>query len=696
MAVGIQALPPVRSELRLVGRRRDASGAEFGIIYDPFRHRFFDIGARATEILTHWRAGSSSRLIEQVNANSLHPISAEDVEGVVHFLHANQLLSIAPISAKPSPFTRFEMLIGKLFFFRVPLIHPDRALNMLAGALFPVLGRRVMIAFALMALAGLIFLVRQWDLFLEGFRSVSNMGGAVSLLAAVVLAKALHELGHALAAKRMGCSVPAMGIAVMFGAPLLYTDLSDTWRLARRRDRLLVAAGGILAELALAAIATWGWLILPNGPAREACFFLATVAWVATLVVNANPFLRFDGYFMLSDLMGVPNLQGRSFAEGRRVLRQVLWGTSEPPTEDMSRGLAFGMLVYAYCTWIFRATLYLGLAWTATLLPKLIAVPILLSELWVLLMRPIVNELTEWWRDRHTLFRSRRSRITALLATALCLWLVIPQSFQMALPAVRTPMQRQWIHPPRPAQLAFHVLDGREVVEGDVLAIFIDPNLEHEIAQSRLHLASLVSSEEQAARNLISARELAVLRERIASETATLAGFSAQQEGLTIRASFAGRVQESAPGLRDGGWHAMAEPLFLLVSKRGGMITAFVDDRDLALVSVGSMATFHATAVDTPVESAKVTRVEAVPSESITEPLLASITGGAIATERDGAGRAIPRQGQYRVTAEMTPGGANASSSSLPGKLMVDSSPYSLLMLGFRRLQALLIKEASG
>jgi len=690
-------LPPIRAELRLVGRRHDASGHDVGIVYDPLRHRFFEIGARVGEILTHWRTGTVSRLNDRVVAAGHHPVQRTEIDAILLFLQSNQLLALSPATLRPSLLRRVEMLIGTLFFFRIPLCHPDRVLTGLGEWLFPVLGRRVLAGFILTAVLGLALVVRQWDQFLDGVRPAANIGGAASFIAAIVLAKAVHELGHALAAKRLGCAVPTMGIALMFGAPLLYTDLSDTWRLSRRRDRLLVASGGILAELGLAALATWGWLILPDGPARGACLFLATAAWLATLVINANPFLRFDGYFILSDLLGLPNLQERAFAEGRRMLRRLLWGSREPPAEDLPRRMAWGILVYAYATWIFRGLLYSGLAWTVfTLLPKLIAVPLLVSELWVLLMRPVVNELSLWWRHRRSLLASRRARLTLFLAGGAFLLLLIPQSFRMELPAVRTPMQRQWIHPPRPAQLIFHVADGTEVAAGDVLATFADPGLDHEIAQSRLRLASLTSSEQRAARTLASARDLAVLGERIAGETATLSGLLEQRDTLTVRAGFAGRILESASGLRNGGWHAPASPLFLLASSGTAAITAFVDDRDLGLVAVAAPATFHPTAIDLPVVPAIVTRVESVPSEFIAEPLLASISGGPIATGRDSADRAIPRQGQYRVTSAATADPDAGVAAAIPGRLMVASRPYSLLALAARRLQALLVKEASG
>lgn len=682
----MDALPPIRAELRLVGRRHDASGGEVGLIYDPLRHRFFEIGTQALAVLSHWRLGSRRALAERA------AVPAGDVDALLRFLSANHLLAVPAVPGRPSAFQRVEKLIGALLFFRVPLVHPDRLLTVLADGMGPLLAKAALVL-PMLALAALALIVRQWDLFVDGFRSVLGLGGGASFLVAVILAKAIHEFGHALAAKRLGCAVPTMGVAVMFGAPLLYTDLSDTWRLTRRRDRLLVASGGILAELSLAAIATWGWVILPDGPARGACFFLATVAWLATLAVNLNPFLRFDGYFMLSDALGIPNLQDRSFALGRRAVRRTLWGSCEPAGESLSSRMQVVLVVYAFSTWAFRASMYLGLAWMAwTLFPKLLAVPLLAAELWVLLMRPIVKELAHWWESRRAFLGTRRARVTLLLLGALSLWLVIPQSFQLALPAVLAPGQRLWIHPPRPAQLAFHQPEGARVAENDVLAVFRDRELDHELAQAKIQWESLRLSEEQAARSQKSARELAVIGERVAGARAHLDGLERQKDGLTIRAPFAGRIRESSSGMADGRWQAPSEPLFLLVAE-GARLIAFVDDRDLSLVDDGAPATFHPDAVTFPVLSARVTAVETVPVETIDEPLLSTTNGGAIVADRDGAGRIIPRHGQYRVNATVVPA---VTAATMSGTLTVDSRPYSLVGLAFRRMRAILAREASA
>jgi putative peptide zinc metalloprotease protein len=689
-------LPPVRSELRLLGRRHDVSGAEVCVVYDPVRHRFFEVAPLALEMLAHWHLGSADRVVAAMAAQG-KPVNEDDVGDLAQFLLQAGLARRALPTHRPGWFARIEHAIGKAFFFRIPLLRPDRALVILCDAMVPLFTRPALIAMAVLAAAGLFLVGRQWDLFVAGFHSAFNTEGLLSFTLAVVAAKAIHELGHALAAKRMGCAVPAMGVAVMFGAPLLYTDLSDSWRLSRRRQRLLVASGGILAETALAALATWGWLVLPEGPSRGACFFLMTAAWAATLALNLNPFMRFDGYFMLSDVMGVPNLQPRSFALGRWALRRLLWGSAEPPPEDVPPNLRHAMLIYAWTTWVVRAGIYLGLAFAVFhLLPKVAAVPLLLSELWVLMARPVVHELRLWWTMRNLFRTNRRARVTAGLACALALFAMVPQSFDLTLPAVLAPAERSWIYPPRPAMLVSRLDDGVQVKAGQEVAALRDPELEHQLAQSGIRLAMLRAQQEQAATSQRSAKDAAVLAEQTAREQATMAGLEAQSAQLTIRAPFDGRIAESARDLAPGSWRNVAEPLFMVVGDAPHAVTAFVDDRELPLVQPGVSARFFAATPDFPVLSGAVGHLANVPVEAIGEPLLSSTNGGPIAADRDASGRFIPRQGQYQLTATMQAAQLPPSAGQLVGKLIVQSRPHSLAGLAFARLWALVVRETSS
>ncbi|TWT96130.1 Peptidase family M50 [Botrimarina colliarenosi] len=141
---------------------------------------------------------------------------------------------------------------------------------------------------------------------------------AALAVAAVVIAKAWHELGHALACRRMGAECHEVGVLLLALMPCLYCDASDAWTLPSRWRRTLVALAGVYFELILSVAAAAAWLVLAPGPTRVLALYLVGVASVSTLLVNLNPLLRFDGYYVLADLWGVANLHQAS--------RETLWG----------------------------------------------------------------------------------------------------------------------------------------------------------------------------------------------------------------------------------------------------------------------------------------------------------------------------------------------------------------------------------
>jgi putative peptide zinc metalloprotease protein len=195
---------------------------------------------------------------------------------------------------------------------------------------------------------------------------------------------------------------------------MAYTDTNDTWRLTSRWQRLLVASAGILTELVIAAWATLAWAFLPDGALRSAAFVLATTSWVATLAINASPFMRFDGYFILSDFLELPNLHERSFALARWRLREWLFDLGEEKPEHFSRRRETGLILFAWAVWIYRLVVFLGIAVLVYhFFIKIVGIFLFMVEIIWFIALPIRHEL-QAWAKRWPQIRSRpRSRLSA-------------------------------------------------------------------------------------------------------------------------------------------------------------------------------------------------------------------------------------------------------------------------------------------
>lgn len=212
---------------------------------------------------------------------------------------------------------------SSLLFIRIRGIQPDRCLCCIApftDFLFSRWGVKFWIVSFLLTVGYLLL----------NFQQLSNLSTSApheitsslswQLFAVFLITRALHELGHALVCTRFGIRCPDMGVFLILGAPCVYCDVSECWKLRHWWQRAAVAAGGIYVELIVATIATWIWLLTTDGNANTIAFQTMLICSISTIVVNANPLMRFDGYYILSDLFNEVNLRERA----NTILAQTL------------------------------------------------------------------------------------------------------------------------------------------------------------------------------------------------------------------------------------------------------------------------------------------------------------------------------------------------------------------------------------
>ena len=297
------SLPSLRADLQLSVATPALDGSPRWTLADPVRGRYFKLGAAAMRLLRHWSLGDPEQVLRAANREPGLPLDGAELEQLLGFLRGHDLISALDpqqrasysLKAAAQRQTLWQILLHQYLFFRIPLWRPDAFLNR-AWPWIERFGPRAL-RYGLPVTLGLgVFLVsRDWQRFIATFPHLFSLGGALAFGVALFFAKLCHEFGHAFMAKRAGCRVQSMGVAFMVLLPMFYTDVSDAWRVNDRRARLLIGAGGVLAELLLASIALLVWSLLPDGPGRTAAFMLASATWITTLVINLNPFMRFDG-----------------------------------------------------------------------------------------------------------------------------------------------------------------------------------------------------------------------------------------------------------------------------------------------------------------------------------------------------------------------------------------------------------------
>ncbi len=187
---------------------------------------------------------------------------------------------------------------------------------------------------------------------------------AIWLIVSFAIVKSLHELGHLLACKKWKSECHDVGLLFLVFVPCLYCDTSDSWKLRNRASRAAIAAAGVYVEIILATIAAAAWMVLQPGLLQAIALNVMLICSVGTVLLNANPLLRYDGYYILADLWGVPNLADQS----REVLQQSIIGflTGVPINRNRWDVHPFGLAVYGIAALIYRlfvVTLILYVAW---------------------------------------------------------------------------------------------------------------------------------------------------------------------------------------------------------------------------------------------------------------------------------------------------------------------------------------------
>ncbi len=701
------ALPPLRDDVRLMEGPRDADGSPTWTIHDPLRQRFYRIGHAGFAFLSRWPLGNAGAVLNAVTVETGVTADADDLAAFIRFLDGCGLLradrpeSVQALlrQAAASRLSWLRWLLHHYLFIRIPLVRPDAFLTATLPLARRVLNWPVFALVLALGVLGLILTLRQWDAFLHTFQHFFSAEGAVTFAITLFLVKAVHELGHAYAAKSFGCRVPTMGVALLVMLPVLYTDVNDSWRLVSRRQRLIIDGAGVATELGLALIATFLWSFLPDGPVRSAVFLVATTTWVSTLAVNLSPFMRFDGYYLLSDWLGVSNLQDRAFALARWRLRRWMFALDDPAPERFPPRTRRILLVYAWATWVYRAVLFFGIALLVYhMFFKLLGILLMLVEIGWFLALPVTNEVKAWWVRRDRIGWSPNLVVTVALFAGMLILLAVPWQSRASLPAVHRPIDYVTLFAPVPSQIAdLNVAPGQVVRAGDSLFRLDAPELDQRLTLTRLRLQAVSLRIQRQAASRDDLDSLPALQQQMATLLSEEAGLLARQQKLTVRAPFDGVVTDLAPEVRSGLWVKPDQPLGRLVNRDRALFVAYLAAADLDRVKPGAIGRFLPEDPARPAVGVAVTAIEQVNTAVLAIPMLSSTQGGPIAAQPapSGANRGalIPNAPLYRVTLAPLAAGP-APEQVVPGMVVVEAGAVSPLDRIWRATIGVLIRES--
>jgi putative peptide zinc metalloprotease protein len=249
------------------------------------------------------------------------------------------------------------------FAVQIPLLDPERFLQRTVHLVRPLVGWAGLVVWAVVVLPALVLAALRWPELTEGgLDSILTPRNLVLLWLLFPVIKTLHELGHAYVTRALGGEVHEVGIMLLVFTPVPYVDASSASAFPRGLHRVAVGAAGMLVEVFIAALAMIVWANAEPGVVRALAFNLMLIAGVTTLLFNANPLLRFDGYYMLADWLEIPNLRQRSNAYVGYLLERWVLRRREARAPEASEGERFWLLSYAVASFVYRVLIIVAIA----------------------------------------------------------------------------------------------------------------------------------------------------------------------------------------------------------------------------------------------------------------------------------------------------------------------------------------------
>ncbi len=337
--------PRLRSTVQIY--RQFFRGKLYYVVEDPTGNQYFrldEAGYFFVGLLDGRRTIEQAWLIANEKLGDAAPTQGEATRLLGQMYSSNLLGGDVPPDAA-GMFERFRRrkarevrgYLTNLLFIRIPLFDPDRILNTFVGAFGWMFSWFGFALWALLLLVGGYFVIGDVDTLFDQSKNVLSPSNLFLLYVAMVFIKTFHEFGHGFACKRFGLQngnggeVHTMGIMLLVFMPVPYVDASSSWAFRSKWQRIVVAAAGMYIELGIAAIAAIVWANTADGTAIHAVAYnMIFIASVTTLLFNANPLLRYDGYYILSDLIEIPNLSQRSKDYIYYLVKKFAYGVRRP------------------------------------------------------------------------------------------------------------------------------------------------------------------------------------------------------------------------------------------------------------------------------------------------------------------------------------------------------------------------------
>lgn len=625
--------------------RHTYRGQPWYVLQDPVGGRYHRITPAAHALLARMDGGRTvQKLWEEVCAAGGEIPTQNEIVDLLVQLHTADLLTcdVTPDSVallgryRERKRARWLQRLVNPLSLRFPLWDPDRFLTSAARHLGWVFGPVGLLSWLAIVVPAAMLACAHWGELTDNLSDRVLSADNLFLMGLIFIPlKLCHEIGHGLATKKWGGAVREMGVMFLVFAPVPYVDSSASAAFGSKYRRAIVGAAGMMVEFALASCALYVWFVVEPGLTRAIAFNIILIAGISTLLVNGNPLLRYDGYYILSDLIEIPNLAQRGQQYWRYLTDRYLLGARELEAPDESVGEKRWLVPYTVISWAYRVSVTIGIILFIGTKYFTAGAVMAAWAAWSLFGLPIYRAI------RHvtlgpTLQRHRGRAIRASLAAVLCA--------AVALICIPLPMHTQaegvvWLTEKSQVRAAadgffdrWLVAPGTFVRTGSVLLIMRDPKIEADYAAARASVAEYQARYD--AQAFTKPSGAAIIRAQLEQAQHELAVAAVRRARLTVTAACDGVVAAAEYSDLEGRFLHRGDLVGFVLDRSHFVARVAVDQADVDLVRSG-LTGVSLRAVDDPhhTQSSRVLREFPRAAEDLPSAALTTSGGGQIATD---------------------------------------------------------------
>ncbi|MFV1967253.1 MAG: hemolysin D [Pirellulaceae bacterium] len=425
----------LRMRADLMIQQQSYLGRHYWVVKDPVALKYYRFEEEEFALLEMLDGRAGLEEIQHRFEKRFAPqkITLQELHQLLGMLHRSALVvSDAPgqgpqLLQRHRERSRRERLaaVTNILCVRVRGFDPDRLLTWLNRRLGWLFSLPCLLTCLALALGALLLLTVQFDVFrskLPAFHEFFGSNNWMWLAATLAITKVIHEFGHGLSCKRLGGECHEMGLMLLVLTPCLYCNVSDSWMLPNKWHRAAIGAAGMYVEIVMASVCTFLWWFTQPGMLHFLCLNVMFVCSVSTLLFNANPLLRFDGYYILADIVEIPNLRQKASTILRHKLAAWFLGLPETPDPFLPQRRQVFFAIYSIAATAYRWVVALAILWFLyhVLEPyglKVIGQIIALVAVYGLLLQPLWH-LVKFFRVPGRIDRVKKPRLIVSSAVA--------------------------------------------------------------------------------------------------------------------------------------------------------------------------------------------------------------------------------------------------------------------------------------